>query len=86
MNVTAKSLVLLYLRPCVFVVLPPAAQVYEELEVGGAFDDGNISRSNLFLSIHDAIVFAQQTSGERQVSPKVGSPPYEITVSYKSFS
>ncbi|XP_054464699.1 solute carrier family 26 member 9-like [Anoplopoma fimbria] len=46
------------------------AQVYEELVVGGAFDDGNIGSSNLFLSVHDAVVFAQQTSGERQVSPK----------------
>uniref|UniRef100_A0A8C2WCA0 Solute carrier family 26 member 9 n=1 Tax=Cyclopterus lumpus TaxID=8103 RepID=A0A8C2WCA0_CYCLU len=47
-------------------------QVYEELEVGGAFDDGNIDRSNLFLSVHDAVVFAQQTSGERHISSKVG--------------
>lgn len=54
------------------VVLPPAAQVYEELEVGGAFDDGNISRSNLFLSVHDAVLYAQQTSGERELSAKVG--------------
>ncbi|KAM7411335.1 hypothetical protein PAMA_021363 [Pampus argenteus] len=46
------------------------AQVYEELEVGGAFDDGNISRSNLFLSVHDAVLFAQQTSEERGVSAK----------------
>ncbi|XP_034393290.1 LOW QUALITY PROTEIN: solute carrier family 26 member 9-like [Cyclopterus lumpus] len=45
-------------------------QVYEELEVGGAFDDGNIDRSNLFLSVHDAVVFAQQTSGERHISSK----------------
>ncbi|KAL3059537.1 hypothetical protein OYC64_014196 [Pagothenia borchgrevinki] len=44
------------------------AQVYEELEAGGAFDDGNISRSNLFLSVHDAVVFAQQSSAERRVS------------------
>jgi len=54
-----------------FAVLPPAVQVYEELEVGGAFDDGNIDRSNLFLSVHDAVVFAKQTDGERQVSSKV---------------
>uniref|UniRef100_A0A665VWH3 Solute carrier family 26 member 9 n=1 Tax=Echeneis naucrates TaxID=173247 RepID=A0A665VWH3_ECHNA len=47
------------------------AQVYEELEVGGAFDNGNISRSNLFLSVHDAILFAQHTSAERRVSLKV---------------
>ncbi|XP_025757068.1 solute carrier family 26 member 9 [Oreochromis niloticus] len=46
------------------------AQVYEELEAGGAFEDGNIARSNLFLSVHDAILFAQQTSGEREVYSK----------------
>ncbi|XP_062283133.1 solute carrier family 26 member 9-like [Scomber scombrus] len=46
------------------------AQVYEELETGGAFDDGNIARSNLFLSVHDAVLFAQQTSGERGVAAK----------------
>lgn len=40
--------------------------MYKELEDGGAFDDGNISRSNLFLSVHDAILFAQQTAPERQ--------------------
>ncbi|XP_071333309.1 solute carrier family 26 member 9-like [Trachinotus anak] len=44
------------------------AQVYEELEAGGAFDNGNIARSNLFLSVHDAILFAQHTSSERRVS------------------
>uniref|UniRef100_A0A4W6FKY6 Solute carrier family 26 member 9 n=1 Tax=Lates calcarifer TaxID=8187 RepID=A0A4W6FKY6_LATCA len=44
------------------------AQVYEELEAGGAFDNGNIARSNLFLSVHDAILFAQHTSGERRAS------------------
>lgn len=58
----------------VFVVLPPVAQVYEELETGGAFDDGNIARSNLFLSVHDAILFAQQPTGGRRASPKVGAP------------
>lgn len=56
----------------IFVVLSPAAQVYEELETGGAFDDGNIARSNLFLSVHDAVLFAQQTSGERGAATKVG--------------
>uniref|UniRef100_A0A3B4TDL3 Solute carrier family 26 member 9 n=1 Tax=Seriola dumerili TaxID=41447 RepID=A0A3B4TDL3_SERDU len=56
----------------IFVVLLLAAQVYEELEAGGAFDKGNIARSNLFLSVHDAILFAQHTSGERRVSLKVG--------------
>uniref|UniRef100_A0A3Q3JKK0 STAS domain-containing protein n=1 Tax=Monopterus albus TaxID=43700 RepID=A0A3Q3JKK0_MONAL len=59
--------------PCViFLAVLPAAQVYEELEAGGAFEDGNISRSNLFPSVHDAILFAQHTSGERPASLNVG--------------
>ncbi|XP_065816925.1 solute carrier family 26 member 9 [Labrus bergylta] len=45
------------------------AQVYEELKAGGAFDDGNIAGSNLFLSVHDAILFALETSeGQRDSS------------------
>ncbi|KAJ8378042.1 hypothetical protein AAFF_G00249130 [Aldrovandia affinis] len=35
------------------------AQVYEELEVGGVFEEGSIARSHLFLTVHDAILFAQ---------------------------
>ncbi|KAA8591317.1 hypothetical protein FQN60_002260 [Etheostoma spectabile] len=54
------------------------APVYEELEVGGAFDGGNIARSNLFLSVHDAVVFAQQTTGERRVSPKAERARQEL--------
>lgn len=57
---------------CVMLHLTPAAQVYEELEAGGAFDDGNIARDNLFLSVHDAVLFAQQTTGERCDLAKVG--------------
>lgn len=67
------------LHACViFLVLPPAAQVFEELEAGGAFEDNNISRSNLFLSVHDAIMFAQHDSAERRVSPEVGSNNFII--------
>ncbi|XP_034731421.1 solute carrier family 26 member 9-like [Etheostoma cragini] len=54
------------------------APVYEELEVGGAFDGGNIARSHLFLSVHDAIVFAQQTTGEGRVSPKAERARQEL--------
>ncbi|KAJ3586559.1 hypothetical protein NHX12_012956 [Muraenolepis orangiensis] len=40
------------------------AQVYEELEAGGAFDDGEggISRRHLFLTVHDAVLYAQHAS------------------------
>ena len=61
-----------------------AAQVYEELEAGGAFDDGNISRSNLFLSVHDAVVFAQQSSAERRVSLEVNN--FIIQILLQSFT
>lgn len=71
---------------CYVFVLTSAAQVYEELEAGGAFDDGSIARGNLFLSVHDAVLFAQQTAGERRVSLKVGPSLYKITLSHKSFS
>lgn len=57
---------------CVIFHMTPAAQVDEELEAGGAFDDGSISRNNLFLSLHDAVLFAQQTTGERCGPVKVG--------------
>lgn len=52
--------------------LTPAARVYEELEAGGAFDDSSTAGNNLFLSVHDAVLFAQQTTGERCGQAKVG--------------
>ncbi|XP_026224221.1 solute carrier family 26 member 9 [Anabas testudineus] len=55
------------------------AQVYEELEAGGAFEDGNISRSNLFLSVHDATLFAQHDSGKMQVSLLTEKAREELT-------
>ncbi|KAJ8016882.1 hypothetical protein DPEC_G00011960 [Dallia pectoralis] len=38
------------------------AQVYEELEGGGVFEEGSIAQGHLFLSVHDAILCAQQRS------------------------
>ncbi|XP_034447162.1 solute carrier family 26 member 9-like [Hippoglossus hippoglossus] len=56
------------------------AQVHEELEAGGAFEDGNIARGNLFLSVHDAVLFAQHTSGERRVSLKAQNAGEEFPI------
>ncbi|XP_067096453.1 solute carrier family 26 member 9-like [Osmerus mordax] len=36
------------------------AQVYEELEGGGVFEEGSIARGHLFISVHDAVLFAQE--------------------------
>ncbi|KAK7884946.1 hypothetical protein WMY93_028069 [Mugilogobius chulae] len=47
------------------------AQVYQDLEEGGAFDDGNISNSDIFISVHDAVLFAQQTAADRPKEEKV---------------
>ncbi|XP_075898115.1 solute carrier family 26 member 9-like [Nelusetta ayraudi] len=56
------------------------AQVYEELEAGGAFDDGSIARNNLFLSLHDAVLFAQQTTGERCGPVKGDETRWEVSL------
>ncbi|KAI4898669.1 hypothetical protein NFI96_018000 [Prochilodus magdalenae] len=38
------------------------AQVFEELEAGGVFEESSITPSHLFLSVHDAVLFAQHIS------------------------
>lgn len=35
------------------------AQVFEELETGGVFEESSITPSHMFLSVHDAVLFAQ---------------------------
>jgi hypothetical protein len=46
--------------------------VYEELEGGGVFEEGNIAQGHLFLSVHDAILCAQQRSRNTETSEKAG--------------
>ncbi|XP_066528454.1 solute carrier family 26 member 9-like [Hoplias malabaricus] len=38
------------------------AQVFEELEAGGMFEESSITHGHLFLSVHDAVLFAQHKS------------------------
>ncbi|KAM9445218.1 solute carrier family 26 member 9-like isoform 1-T1 [Clarias gariepinus] len=38
------------------------AQVFEELETGGVFEESSITPSHMFLSVHDAVLFAQHKS------------------------
>ncbi|KAL4623789.1 solute carrier family 26 member 9 isoform X1 [Arapaima gigas] len=49
------------------------AQVYEELEAGGVFEEGRITHSHLFPSVHDAILFAQERSRVTRDLDKAGS-------------
>lgn len=44
---------------CVCCVL---AQVFEELEAGGVFKESSITPRHMFLSVHDAVLFAQHKS------------------------
>ncbi|CAB1329985.1 unnamed protein product [Coregonus sp. 'balchen'] len=55
------------------------AQVYEELEGGGMFEEGSVPRGHLFLSVHDAILCAQQRSRNTEGPEKAG-PTYSYTL------
>ncbi|XP_036388771.1 solute carrier family 26 member 9-like [Megalops cyprinoides] len=48
------------------------AQVYEELEMGGVFNEGSIARGHLFVSVHDAILFAQERARDPGDADKAG--------------
>ncbi|XP_065554233.1 solute carrier family 26 member 9 isoform X2 [Lathamus discolor] len=41
------------------------AQVYNDISTGGVFEEGGLDRSHLFLTIHDAVLFALADSKER---------------------
>lgn len=34
------------------------AQVYDDISTGGVFEEGGLDRSHIFLTIHDAVLFA----------------------------
>ncbi|XP_036612221.1 solute carrier family 26 member 9 [Trichosurus vulpecula] len=38
------------------------AQVYNDINLGGVFEDGTLERNHIFPSIHDAVLFAQTSS------------------------
>lgn len=40
------------------IFFPPAAQVYHDISTGGVFEEGGLDRSHIFLTIHDAVLFA----------------------------
>ncbi|XP_070304071.1 solute carrier family 26 member 9 isoform X1 [Salvelinus sp. IW2-2015] len=56
------------------------AQVYEELEGGGVFEEGNIAQGHLFLSVHDAILCAQQRSRNTENSEKAEKERKELVL------
>uniref|UniRef100_A0A8C4SWK8 Solute carrier family 26 member 9 n=1 Tax=Erpetoichthys calabaricus TaxID=27687 RepID=A0A8C4SWK8_ERPCA len=40
------------------------AQVFEELDAGGVFKDGSLDKKHLFLSVHDAVLWALEESSD----------------------
>lgn len=54
------------------------AQVYEDLEKGGGFEEGCFSHSDLFISVHDAALFSLnrlvRSDLTEQASPSLSFP------------
>lgn len=42
----------------VHVLFISSAQVYNDISTGGVFEEGGLDRSHIFLTIHDAVLFA----------------------------
>ncbi|NXC19316.1 S26A9 protein, partial [Corythaeola cristata] len=40
------------------------AQVYNDISTGGVFEEGGLDRSHIFLTIHDAVLFALENTNE----------------------
>ncbi|XP_041700834.1 solute carrier family 26 member 9-like [Coregonus clupeaformis] len=59
------------------------AQVYEELEGGGMFEEGSVPRGHLFLSVHDAILCAQQRSRNTEGPEKTEQERKELVLNFQ---
>lgn len=40
------------------------AQVYDDISTGGVFEEGGLDRNHIFLTIHDAVLFALANNKE----------------------
>ncbi|XP_073443335.1 solute carrier family 26 member 9 isoform X1 [Dendrobates tinctorius] len=58
-----------------------SAQVYDDIELGGVFAEGGLSRDHLFLTVHDAVLYAlANNTGTRHITSEKGSGDTEICV------
>ncbi|XP_071993582.1 solute carrier family 26 member 9 [Engystomops pustulosus] len=65
-----------------FYLADVQAQVYDDIEIGGVFADGGLSRDHLFLTVHDAVLYAQANNTELRhiTSSWKGSGDTEVCV------
>ncbi|XP_053560644.1 solute carrier family 26 member 9 [Bombina bombina] len=65
-----------------FFLADVQAQVYDDIELGGVFVEGGLDRDHLFLTVHDAVLYAlAKNTGTRQTTPTgKGSGDTEIHI------
>ncbi|XP_069612359.1 solute carrier family 26 member 9 isoform X2 [Ranitomeya imitator] len=64
-----------------FYLADVQAQVYDDIELGGVFAEGGLSHDHLFLTIHDAVLYAlANNTGTRHIASEKGSGDTEICV------
>ncbi|NWH78790.1 S26A9 protein, partial [Piaya cayana] len=57
------------------------AQVYNDISTGGVFEEGGLDRSHIFLTIHDAVLFALANINEVVHPPVVEERPNQTELS-----
>ncbi|XP_074833684.1 solute carrier family 26 member 9 [Carettochelys insculpta] len=57
------------------------AQVYHDISRGGVFEEGGLERSHIFLTIHDAVLFAQANAKEVFHPPGAEERPNQTELS-----
>ncbi|NWT83370.1 S26A9 protein, partial [Lanius ludovicianus] len=57
------------------------AQVYNDISTGGVFEEGGLDRSHIFLTIHDAVLFALATLREVVHPPILEERPNQTELS-----
>ncbi|NXI33491.1 S26A9 protein, partial [Sterrhoptilus dennistouni] len=57
------------------------AQVYDDISTGGVFEEGGLDRSHIFLTIHDAVLFALASIREFVHPPTLEERPTQTELS-----
>ncbi|XP_075054260.1 solute carrier family 26 member 9 [Mixophyes fleayi] len=55
-----------------FYLADVQAQVYEDIELGGVFVEGGLNRDHLFLTVHDAVLYASANNTRTRLAASAG--------------